>query len=183
VCLAAKILSRSIRRSDGDTPGISDRLELTRHARAVLKNSGGIQEGTSFLDIACLMLRENRERPVAAGLGTSELVGNEPEPIRNGWHGALNSLKKTRTSIPLWDGHSAQRLGECIRAECGRSLHILGLVFNRSIAAYSGGYYYRYNNYYYYYYYGNNCKKRRRSKSEGAENASAPLTPSNPTPG
>jgi hypothetical protein len=52
---------------------------------------------------------------------------------------------------------------DCIRAEWGSTLHILALVFNRSIATCSGGYYYRYNNYYYY---GPDGKKRERSKTE-----------------
>jgi UDP-N-acetylglucosamine 2-epimerase (non-hydrolysing) len=88
-----------------------------RWAKVVLTDSGGIQEETSFLNIPCLTLRNNTERPVTVELGTSELVGNEPEAIRNGWHRATNSPKKAGMGIPLWDGHSAQRLCECIRAE------------------------------------------------------------------
>jgi capsular exopolysaccharide synthesis family protein len=61
------------------------------------------------------------------------------------------------------DYTSARNAREALQQLRQRQATILGLVFNRSIATYSGGYYYRYNKYYYY---GANGKKRARSKIE-----------------
>jgi UDP-N-acetylglucosamine 2-epimerase (non-hydrolysing) len=91
-------------------------LKLIRHARVVLTDSGGIQEETTFLKTPCLTLRENTERPVTVELGTSQLVGNEPDAIRKGWQRALNGPGKADDRIPLWDGHTAQRICDRIRA-------------------------------------------------------------------
>jgi UDP-N-acetylglucosamine 2-epimerase (non-hydrolysing) len=97
-----------------------DSLKLIRRARVVLTDSGGIQEETSFLNVPCLTLRNTTERPVTVELGTSQLVGNEPEAIRNGWHRAINGPKEAGMRIPLWDGQTAQRVCDCIRAVWGQ---------------------------------------------------------------
>jgi UDP-N-acetylglucosamine 2-epimerase (non-hydrolysing) len=96
-----------------------DSLKLIFHAKVVLTDSGGIQEETSFLNVPCLTLRENTERPVTVELGTSELVGNEPEAIRKAWQCAINNPGNVDHTIPLWDGHTAQRVCDTIRAEWG----------------------------------------------------------------
>ena len=97
-----------------------DSLKLIRHARVVLTDSGGIQEETSYLNVPCLTLRDNTERPVTVELGTSQLVGNESDAIRKGWQCAQDGLGKTDVTIPLWDGHSARRICDCIRAVWGQ---------------------------------------------------------------
>ena len=43
--------------------------------KAVLTDSGGIQEETTFLGIPCLTMRNNTERPITVELGTNQLVG------------------------------------------------------------------------------------------------------------
>jgi UDP-N-acetylglucosamine 2-epimerase (non-hydrolysing) len=103
-----------------------DSLKLIRHAKVVLTDSGGIQEETTFLNVPCFTLRNNTERPVTVELGTSQLVGNEPEAIRNGWHRATNSPRKADHRIPLWDGHTAQRVCDCIRAVWGQAAESRG---------------------------------------------------------
>ena len=97
-----------------------DSLKLIRHARVVLTDSGGIQEETSYLNVPCLTLRDNTERPVTVELGTSQLVGNESDAIRKGWQCALDGLSEADVTIPLWDGHSARRICDCIRAVWGQ---------------------------------------------------------------
>jgi UDP-N-acetylglucosamine 2-epimerase (non-hydrolysing) len=96
-----------------------DSLKLIRHAKVVLTDSGGIQEETSFLNVPCLTLRNNTERPVTVEFGTSELLGNDPEPIRKGWQRATTSAKKAAMRTPLWDGQSAQRVREHLRDAWG----------------------------------------------------------------
>jgi UDP-N-acetylglucosamine 2-epimerase (non-hydrolysing) len=95
-------------------------LKLIRHARVVLTDSGGIQEETSYLNVPCLTLHDNTERPITLELGTSELVGNTPKAIRRSWQRAITNAPKRVSMIPLWDGHTADRIWNGIRAEWGR---------------------------------------------------------------
>ena len=44
--------------------GYLDFLSLLADARAVLTDSGGIQEETTYLGIPCFTLRDNTERPI-----------------------------------------------------------------------------------------------------------------------
>lgn len=47
----------------------------------VLTDSGGVQEETTYLQIPCLTMRENTERPVTCVLGTNILVGSDFDTI------------------------------------------------------------------------------------------------------
>jgi len=44
-------------------------------ARLVLTDSGGIQEETTMLGVACLTLRDTTERPVTVTHGTNRVIG------------------------------------------------------------------------------------------------------------
>ena len=52
-------------------------LSLQRCAAVVITNSGGIQEETTFLQVPCLTVRNNTERPVTVDMGTNVLVGQD----------------------------------------------------------------------------------------------------------
>ncbi len=85
-------------------------IYLVKNAAAVLTDSGGIQEETTYLAVPCLTLRENTERPETITLGTNELIGLEPSKIINAFE-ILNANKWKRGQIPiLWDGHTAERI-------------------------------------------------------------------------
>ena len=49
-------------------------------ARAVITDSGGIQEETTYLGIPCLTLRENTERPITIIEGTNRLTNLKSLP-------------------------------------------------------------------------------------------------------
>jgi len=94
-----------------DPLGYLDFLNLYSSARLVLTDSGGIQEETTFLNIPCLTLRENTERPITVELGTNVIVGTDTNRIVAAANAALNgSAKKSPSSIPLWDGHASERI-------------------------------------------------------------------------
>ena len=61
--------------------GYLDFLSLLTDARAVLTDSGGIQEETTYLGVPCFTLRANTERPVTVELGTNTLLGLDPAAI------------------------------------------------------------------------------------------------------
>jgi UDP-N-acetylglucosamine 2-epimerase (non-hydrolysing) len=85
-------------------------LGLTRSASLVLTDSGGLQEETSFLGIPCITVRPNTERPVTCELGTNRLVAPDTAAILNAVASALASGRGRRTTIPRWDGRTAERI-------------------------------------------------------------------------
>jgi len=93
-----------------DPLGYLDFLSLYSGARLVLTDSGGIQEETSVLGIPCLTLRENTERPITVTMGTNTIVGSDPAKITAAAFAVLNETAKQPGSIPLWDGHTAERI-------------------------------------------------------------------------
>ena len=54
-------------------------MNLVRSARAVITDSGGVQEESTYLGIPCLTLRENTERPITVSEGSNRLV--KPEAL------------------------------------------------------------------------------------------------------
>lgn len=90
--------------------GYIDFLRLLSGAHLVLTDSGGVQEETTCLGVPCLSVRANTERPVTVELGTSLLVGNEPQRILDAAHAAVHTDRRPVTLPPLWDGHAAERI-------------------------------------------------------------------------
>ncbi|MCF8227282.1 MAG: UDP-N-acetylglucosamine 2-epimerase (non-hydrolyzing) [Bacteroidales bacterium] len=92
-------------------------LDLMAHARLVLTDSGGIQEETTILDVPCLTLRENTERPVTIKEGTNQIIGNKPEVIISETKSILNASQKTTNPPEKWDGQAASRIVSILRRE------------------------------------------------------------------
>lgn len=93
-----------------DPLGYLDFLKLTSNARIVLTDSGGIQEETTILGVPCLTLRENTERPVTTQLGSSYLVGNDPERILAAYRDVMEGRARKPQTPPMWDGQAADRI-------------------------------------------------------------------------
>ena len=89
-------------------------LALERDATVVITDSGGMQEETSFLGVPCLTMRENTERPITVTMGTNTLVGRNVERMRTEVDRILSANTKPVASIPLWDGHAAERIAQVI---------------------------------------------------------------------
>ena len=92
--------------------GYNEFLELQWNATAVITDSGGIQEETTYLNVPCLTLRDSTERPITITEGTNKLITvsdivYEVNEILNG-NGKIGK-------IPLgWDGRAAGRLVDVI---------------------------------------------------------------------
>src|SRR5690606_39461815 len=71
--------------------------DLVKNARAVLTDSGGLQEETTALGVPCLTLRENTERPITISEGTNRLV-EWPMTADNVVRGALDALARADRS-------------------------------------------------------------------------------------
>jgi UDP-N-acetylglucosamine 2-epimerase (non-hydrolysing) len=102
-----------------DPVGYLDFLSLEADAGAVLTDSGGIQEETTYLGIPCFTLRDNTERPVTIRAGTNTLLGLDPERI-TGIPDLLrakpggNSGGEQPRRPDRWDGQAAQRVADVL---------------------------------------------------------------------
>jgi len=89
--------------------GYLDFMSLVKGARAVITDSGGVQEETTVLDVPCLTLRPNTERPITISHGTNRLVSSAGlatslfDALHEGHHAAA-------AGPPLWDGHAGERI-------------------------------------------------------------------------
>jgi len=94
-----------------------DFLALQTRATAVITDSGGIQEETTFLGVPCLTVRENTERPITAAMGTNTLVGRSIPRVREEVQRILQGETKKGAVPALWDGHAAERIASILTAE------------------------------------------------------------------
>jgi UDP-N-acetylglucosamine 2-epimerase (non-hydrolysing) len=102
-----------------DPVGYLDFLSLESEAAAVLTDSGGIQEETTYLNVPCFTLRDNTERPVTIRAGTNTLLGLDPRRIREipdllRERVVAGDGTKKRQTPELWDGRAAERIAEVL---------------------------------------------------------------------
>ena len=96
-----------------DSLGYLDFMKLVTNADIVITDSGGIQEETTYLQIPCITVRENTERPITITLGNNELIELNASKINERMVEKLNSSKKGEIP-PLWDGHATERILDVI---------------------------------------------------------------------
>jgi UDP-N-acetylglucosamine 2-epimerase (non-hydrolysing) len=94
--------------------GYLEFMSLLCTARLVLTDSGGIQDESTFLNIPCLTLRGNTERPVTITHGTNRLVGNDPLDLVGAVNAVLAEERPEVPHPPLWDGHAAERIARIV---------------------------------------------------------------------
>ena len=96
-----------------DPLGYIDFISLVRGASVVITDSGGIQEETTVLDVPCLTLRPNTERPITLTAGTNRLV--TPEGLAAALDGALAGAQtRMGDGPPGWDGHAGERIAAAL---------------------------------------------------------------------
>lgn len=91
--------------------GYLEFLNLMEHATAVITDSGGIQEETTYLQVPCLTFRRSTERPSTVTIGTNILLADlraesASEHLAAIWAGR----NKPGAIPPLWDGAAATRI-------------------------------------------------------------------------
>jgi UDP-N-acetylglucosamine 2-epimerase (non-hydrolysing) len=94
--------------------GYLEFLSLVADAGAVLTDSGGIQEETTYLGVPCFTLRDNTERPVTVRAGTNTLLGLDPAAIAGIPEKLAEGPPGKPEPPPLWDGHASDRIADIL---------------------------------------------------------------------
>jgi UDP-N-acetylglucosamine 2-epimerase (non-hydrolysing) len=94
--------------------GYLEFVALVKGARAVITDSGGVQEETTLLRVPCLTLRPNTERPITVTSGSNRLV--TPGELAAAVLKACDDGPYPGELPPLWDGHAGQRIARIITA-------------------------------------------------------------------
>jgi UDP-N-acetylglucosamine 2-epimerase (non-hydrolysing) len=83
------------------------------HAEAVVTDSGGVQEETTWLKVPCFTFRKNTERPCTISVGTNRLITNLDDLLP-----ALSNGLEREAAIPeKWDGKAAERIAQIVNSE------------------------------------------------------------------
>jgi UDP-N-acetylglucosamine 2-epimerase (non-hydrolysing) len=83
-------------------------INLVKNSRFVLTDSGGIQEETTYLNIPCLTIRPNTERPVTVWEGSNKLIKTKEAICEVDL--ILQGKGKRGNAPKFWDGKSAKRI-------------------------------------------------------------------------
>jgi len=114
-----KCMEKNARIVLADPLSYLDFLHLTNDASIVVTDSGGIQEETTYLQVPCITLRDNTERPVTVSSGSNYLVGTNPENIIATVIRVLNGHGKEARIPERWDGKAGQRIIDIIANRTG----------------------------------------------------------------
>ena len=88
-------------------------INLVQNSKFVLTDSGGIQEETTYLNIPCLTVRPNTERPVTVWEGSNKLI--KTENIVEEVNLILEGNGKFGKVPKYWDGNTANRILQIIK--------------------------------------------------------------------
>jgi UDP-N-acetylglucosamine 2-epimerase (non-hydrolysing) len=99
-----------------DPLGYLDFLNLVDTAAIVLTDSGGIQEETTVLQVPCITLRQNTERPITVEIGSNYLTGADYPAVLKTIENIFSGRGKKASIPPLWDGKTGERIVKVLRS-------------------------------------------------------------------
>ncbi|UCE39513.1 MAG: UDP-N-acetylglucosamine 2-epimerase (non-hydrolyzing) [Thermoplasmata archaeon] len=88
--------------------GYLDFLVLEKNAKLVLTDSGGVQEETCIMNVPCVTLRYNTERPETVEVGKNVIVGVETKDVLEGVQEMIN--KELGPENPFGDGRTGEKI-------------------------------------------------------------------------
>ena len=89
--------------------GFLDFLMLENNAKAILTDSGGVQEEAFILNIPCVTLRDNTERPETIEHDKNILAGTEPQKIEEAVDTILKKFNKKTNSL-FGNGRTGEKI-------------------------------------------------------------------------
>ncbi len=95
--------------------GYLDFLKLQSKSKCVLTDSGGVQEETTFLQIPCITMRKNTERPSTVDIGSNLVIGVDPKVIQDTTLDSVRGNAKVGSIPKLWDGNTAGRIVDIMK--------------------------------------------------------------------
>jgi UDP-N-acetylglucosamine 2-epimerase (non-hydrolysing) len=95
--------------------GYIDFIKLAKESSFVLTDSGGIQEETTILNIPCITMRENTERPVTVREGTNYLAGRDKNKIMRLLNTVIRGKAKESKNPKFWDGKTSGRIVKVLK--------------------------------------------------------------------
>lgn len=104
-----------------DPLGYLDFLNLMSNSKFVITDSGGIQEETTILNVPCITLRNNTERPVTLNQGTNVVVSTDERKVVDACSRILNGCKIKGKIPELWDGRASKRIMYILQENLGHS--------------------------------------------------------------
>ena len=90
-------------------------INLLSSSIGVITDSGGISEETTFLNIPCITLRSNTERPETISKGTNILIGDDYKNFSKNLKKMSKENWKQAKSIRYWDNKVSKRIINIIR--------------------------------------------------------------------
>jgi len=88
-------------------------LKFESDARLILTDSGGVQEEACILQIPCVTLRDNTERPETVEVGANVIAGTKPDDILTKTNFMLS--KKRDWVNPFGDGTAAYKIVDILK--------------------------------------------------------------------
>lgn len=87
-------------------------LCLEKNAHLILTDSGGVQEEACMMNVPCVTLRDNTERPETIDIGANRLAGTNPENILKC---ATDALKSDRKWNHLYGYNVSEKILKIVR--------------------------------------------------------------------
>ncbi len=91
-----------------DPLGFHDFLKAEKDAKMIFTDSGGVQEESCILNVPCVTLRENTERPETLDIGANALAGTSKEAILKCAKAMFGSERNWKQ--PFGDGRAAEKI-------------------------------------------------------------------------
>ncbi|MFT5170850.1 MAG: UDP-N-acetylglucosamine 2-epimerase (non-hydrolyzing) [Candidatus Marinamargulisbacteria bacterium] len=102
-----------------DPVGYHEMIHLVMNAKCTVTDSGGIQEETTVLQVPCITVRPNTERPITISEGTNTLTGPHKNQILDAYRNIQTVSDRPKRVPKFWDGKSAHRIVDHLQAFLG----------------------------------------------------------------
>ena len=95
--------------------GYIETIALTSTSKLVVTDSGGLQEESTYLNVPCLTMRENTERPITETEGTNTIIGTDTALLLKKFNQIMAGKYKKGKLPKYWDGNTAQRISKILQ--------------------------------------------------------------------